>query len=584
MRHQPKLKIIVLFLAAAVFWAPGVKADWLIDQGKFHISVHGQNSCHDCHEDINARARHPDPADVNRPLSDFFNPDQCLACHDGISAELAQGIHGSQKVPDLKNYQDCIACHNPHEQLPAQDKLGAYAPEVPLEKQCGVCHEHQSKLPAFGTEDQACLSCHLQPNLQDARAAENLNRLCLHCHDNAQYKTAAGAATAVPLINTIDDQKKPHARMACTQCHGQAAAFEHRKQKLVDCRQCHTLHDEKKEAHASHIRVACEACHLQGILPVRDIESNRIVWEKNPRSPESSRIHEMVRFDDDSACRRCHYRDNALGAAAVVLPAKSVLCMPCHAATLSFGDTATILAVIFFIGGMAMTLSLIFSGAARNNKNGYHFRKRFDAAKCALLIKTIVRDVLFQGRLFRQSPSRWLIHGLIFLPLMIRFVWGLVALSASMANPDGSWAWDMLDKNNALTAFVFDLTGLMILIGIISAMIRGRVQRSRQVSGLPKQDRSALILIGAVVLAGFVLEGMRIAMTGTPGSAAYAFVGFGISRLFSQPAALSNLYGYGWYLHAVLTGIFFVYLPFSRLLHVILSPLVLALNAVTEHE
>jgi nitrate reductase gamma subunit len=142
----------------------------------------------------------------------------------------------------------------------------------------------------------------------------------------------------------------------------------------------------------------------------------------------------------------------------------------------------------------------------------------------------------------------------------------------------------MLDKNNALTGFVFDLTGLMILIGVILALIRGRVQRAGRVSGLPNQDRTALILIGSIVLVGFILEGMRIAMTGRPGSAAYAFAGFSISRLFSRPSVLSNLYGYGWYLHAILTGIFIVYLPFSRLLHVILSPVVLAWNAVIEHK
>ena len=83
---------------------------------------------------------------------------------------------------------------------------------------------------------------------------------------------------------------------------------------------------------------------------------------------------------------------------------------------------------------------------------------------------------------------------------------------------------------------------------------------------------------------GFVLEGMRIAMTGATGSAAYAFVGFGLSTLFSHPEALSDVYGYGWYVHAALTGAFIVYLPFSRLLHIILSPVVLALNAATTHE
>ena len=84
-------------------------------------------------------------------------------------------------------------------------------------------------------------------------------------------------------------------------------------------------------------------------------------------------------------------------------------------------------------------------------------------------------------------------------------------------------------------------------------------------------------------MVGFVLEGMRIAMTGATGSAAYAFVGFGLSTLFSHPEALSDVYGYGWYVHAALTGAFIVYLPFSRLLHIIMSPVVLALNAVTRH-
>jgi hypothetical protein len=189
--------------------------------------------------------------------------------------------------------------------------------------------------------------------------------------------------------------------------------------------------------------------------------------------------------------------------------------MPCHAATLSLGDTTTILTVVLFLAGMAMTTSLIFSGAGGKNKDVDHSGKDFKTAdwtgKFVFRIKTILWDVFFQRRLFRQSQTRWLIHSLIFFPLVIRFIWGLVALSVSLTMPAGSWIWDMLDKNNALAGFVFDLTGLMILIGVILALIRGRVQRAGQISGLPKRDRTALILIGSIVLVGFLLEGMRIA-------------------------------------------------------------------------
>ena len=94
----------------------------------------------------------------------------------------------------------------------------------------------------------------------------------------------------------------------------------------------------------------------------------------------------------------------------------------------------------------------------------------------------------------------------------------------------------------------------------------------------------ALVLLGSIVAAGFVLEGLRIAMTGTTGSAAYAFIGFGISRLFFNPEIVTDIYGYVWYVHSALTGAFVVYLPFSRLLHIIWSPVVLALNAATSHD
>ncbi|GAF79052.1 unnamed protein product, partial [marine sediment metagenome] len=76
----------------------------------------------------------------------------------------------------------------------------------------------------------------------------------------------------------------------------------------------------------------------------------------------------------------------------------------------------------------------------------------------------------------------------------------------------------------------------------------------------------------------------RIAMTGRPENAAYAFIGFGIGRLFSDPSGLIDVYGYIWYIHAILTGAFIAYLPFSRLSHIIVAPMVLAANAMFRHE
>ena len=140
----------------------------------------------------------------------------------------------------------------------------------------------------------------------------------------------------------------------------------------------------------------------------------------------------------------------------------------------------------------------------------------------------------------------------------------------------------MLDKNAATTAFLFDLSGIMVLLGVSLSFLRGRRNRSEQFSGLPKQDLCALALIAAILVVGFILESMRMAMTGWPGDASHAFIGYWISMIFANSGGLTDIYGHIWYFHAILTGAFFVYLPFSRLLHIIVSPVILLVNAVAD--
>jgi len=268
----------------------------------------------------------------------------------------------------------------------------------------------------------------------------------------------------------------------------------------------------------------------------------------------------------------------------MVLPAKSIICMPCHAGTFSVGDTTTILSLIVFFVGLVMVFSYVLTGASSfsslpGGMVGAVFSKRIGE-----ILKVLVLDVLFQRRLYRQSPKRWLIHGLIFYAFAFRFVWGVVALIGSLWKPEWTWVWPMLDKNSPLTAFLFDLTGVMIILGVLFAYVRGRKQRSGQIPDLPRQDVAALSLIAAIVIAGFVLEGMRIAMTGFPEGSCYAFLGYAIGRMFFSASSPVNAYGYVWYIHAVLTGVFIVYIPFSKLLHIIVSPLVLMGNAVSKEK
>ena len=69
-----------------------------------------------------------------------------------------------------------------------------------------------------------------------------------------------------------------------------------------------------------------------------------------------------------------------------------------------------------------------------------------------------------------------------------------------------------------------------------------------------------------------------MAMTGASGGA--AFLGYAISHAFTAVPALARWYGHVWYLHAALTGVFVAYLPFSRMFHILVAPVVLAGRAV----
>lgn len=451
---------------------------------------------------------------------------------------------------------------------------------APALEKCSQCHDIQERLPDFADEDQPCLQCHLVASGDDAQTERQIGALCLHCHGSENRP-----ADSFALIDEKSYATTPHAEVNCLVCHPQAAAFDHGNQAPGECSQCHRPHDEKMP-HDLHSAVTCGACHLNGITPQRDAVSRHIGWRSPAKPDRISSIHEMQIPQKDESCRACHTGGNTIGASAMLLPAKSVICMPCHAATLSVGDSVTVLSLVLFLAGMVVTGSVWFAGGEPRLGSLAKLMRSIGVVLGAVIsrrlpaiVSSLVLDGLLQRRLYRVSKERWLLHGLIFFPFCIRFIWGLWALIASLYWPQWSGAWEMLDKNHPLTALVFDFSGLLTIVGIIGMILR-RVQRrsAAAAAGLPPADWLAYALLGGIMIVGYLLEGMRMSMTGSPGGASYAFVGDAVGRLLTG-YDLTGIYGYVWYLHAVFTGLFIVYLPFSRMLHMIMAPVVMAMNA-----
>ena len=581
-----KVTAAVLIAASLLLLnVPAAKASWLIDKEGFHLSVHGSLSCRDCHGDIHESVIHPNPANVNKRLSDFFSPEQCSACHDDIFDEIDQGHHAGQVATYWQRFENCIECHNPHNQLSSSGNFTAKDLDAPPEQKCSLCHAYQSELPALSDRDQACMQCHQAFNGDQSKNAEKAAEICLHCHRSGRSNQNTSYESH-PLIDLKQYSTTPHKAVDCMVCHPESMAFGHGKQIVGDCGRCHLPHDEKV-AHDAHVSLACETCHLNAIDPIRNLDNGRVEWRKVPGADRISDIHRMQKPEKEASCRKCHNKENTIGAAAMVLPAKSVICMPCHAATFSVSDTTTSLSLFLFLFGFVAVGSVWFSVGNRISgawnkllQTSLAILGTVFSSRILLILKILFMDGLLQRRLFIISKERWLLHAFIFYPFIFRFVWGMLALCASLWFSGWSGTRVLIDKNNPITAFLFDLSGFMVIAGVIG-MIGHRLHRStrRAEIRLPATDWLAYALLGGIMLVGFVLEGMRMAMTGSPGGAPYAFVGDAISRLL-YTSNLTGIYGYVWYLHAGLTGAFLAYLPFSQLFHMIMAPVSLTINAL----
>ncbi len=122
-------------------------------------------------------------------------------------------------------------------------------------------------------------------------------------------------------------------------------------------------------------------------------------------------------------------------------------------------------------------------------------------------------------------------------------------------------------------SLLLDLGGLAAIIGILLAYYRRYAQKPERLDTGP-DDGYSLHLILLIIISGFILEGLRIAATGDPWSA-WSPVGMVIGKLLNglSPGTLSGVHVFFWWAHLLLAFGFIAYLPYSKLLHIVTTPL-----------
>ncbi|MCJ8499595.1 cytochrome c3 family protein [Desulfatitalea alkaliphila] len=448
---------------------------------------------------------------------------------------------------------------------------------------------------AAGARELVCLDCHRRPNVNTNEGVATSRAFCFSCHATPESSTRNLDDRNISLqVEAASFQNSPHRFVACVQCHTDVARSPHRTDMGAQCRDCHTVHGEGT-ASAPHLRVDCQACHFTHEAVMQDGDTDRIrlaaIDGAGEMPPLTGRVdHALQDTTDPETCRRCHHDQNAVGAPAAVLPAKSLLCVACHPASWSLNHPLFMLAALALLVGLLLMVRFWFVGSVKGEDESLHQKigltseavwNTLFSRKVLIVLKTLLLDIFLQRRILKESVQRWSMHALIFVAIVVRFLLSVFTGVLFSLNPDGDLALALIDKNHPFTAFFYDLSGLMILLGIAWAAVQRFVVKPPHVLTEIK-DNIALGLIGLLVVLGFVAAGARIAMTGiAPEVAVHSFIGYPLSRLMDLlPLDWRIVYPWLWYAHAVVGLAFIASLPYGKLKHVINVPLTYLLEEV----
>ena len=226
----------------------------------------------------------------------------------------------------------------------------------------------------------------------------------------------------------------------------------------------------------------------------------------------------------------------------------------------------------------------VYRKLVEKNLPTWHRFKGFiqrDSSDPGAMRRTLLNDVILQRALFRTSKIRWIRHALIFWGFVLMFATELVAVIVRDAFPAFGWpdVWRASGHPVRLTFdLVFDVTGLMVMIGCLIALLWRFAVRDKPERRFADTPMSAFLLF--VVVSGFIVEGWRMALSPAGPGHEWSFVGAGFAYLLSPwVVAWDGVYQSIWLLHVIAACALIGYLPATRLVHTCATPIGRLMNS-----
>jgi len=258
--------------------------------------------------------------------------------------------------------------------------------------------------------------------------------------------------------------------------------------------------------------------------------------------------------------------------------------------------------------------------------------------KILTLLKVLILDVLFQRRTLKVNLLRWTMHMLIYYGFMLLLL--MHGLDTFISERLFSNYYSTLNP----FMFIRDLAALFVIAGIAIALYRRFIQKIPRLRTCA-MDHYAIIIVAVIMISGVFLEGTKImsytafqdmvddygdlddkeeilalesfwvsdfgvvspnvkapfdrevlaqgkeihemSCVDCHSSPEWAFTGYATAKILSPVAlALDQMGGSQilWYVHIIACFLGLAYLPFSKMFHILVSPLSLLVNSVMDNE
>jgi Fe-S oxidoreductase/nitrate reductase gamma subunit len=186
--------------------------------------------------------------------------------------------------------------------------------------------------------------------------------------------------------------------------------------------------------------------------------------------------------------------------------------------------------------------------------------------------RVLMREMLLQ-RQVRNTTFPAIFHSLIFYSFIALFVTTLVVMiqvdTEHFLGPRFSLFRGYL---YVFFSVASELGGVLVLVGIAMAAYRRYVLKPETLPNM-RGDGLVLVLLAAIIVTGYLIEGLRIAVLGDPWKA-LSPVGWAVAALFSGAGARTGktIHAALWWSHAILTMSWIAMIPYTKFVHLLSLP------------